>query len=84
MSAQVLLVLGGKAAVGALVWPKAGMLHHVALGAEGQGEGQEAPFLQIIYFQGCSRAPTRTSGQRAAVNGQSGHLKVLGPMWALL
>lgn len=30
------------------------------------------------------RVLTRTSGQRAAVNGQSGHLKVLGPMWALL
>lgn len=30
--AQVLLVLGGKAAVGALVWPEVGMLNHVALG----------------------------------------------------
>lgn len=72
--------------MGALVWPKAGMLDHVALGAEGQVQGQKALVSPNLLFPGllCAREPTRTSGQRAAVNGQSGHLKVLGPMWALL
>lgn len=72
--------------MGALVWPKAGMLDHVALGAEGQAQGQKALISTKLLFPGllCATEPTRTSGQRAAVNGQSGHLKVLGPMWALL
>lgn len=53
--AQVLLVLGGKAAVGALVWPKAGMLHHVALRAEGEAQGQKAPISpNVSCSQGCS------------------------------
>lgn len=52
--AQVLLVLGGEAAVAALVWPKAGVLNHVALGAGGQAQGQEALFLHSSCSQGCS------------------------------
>lgn len=38
----------------ALVRPQAGVLNHVALGAGGQAQGQEAPFLQSSCPQGCS------------------------------
>lgn len=42
---QVLLVLGGKAALAALVGPQAGVLHHVGLqkGRVGASAGQTAP-----------------------------------------
>lgn len=72
--------------MGALVWPEVGMLNHVALGHEDKCQVRNLPVSPNPLLPGllCARKLTWTSGQSVAVKGQSGHLKVLGPMWALL
>lgn len=63
------------------------MLNHVALGQEDKCWVRNPHFSKPLVPRKqvpCARKLTRTSGQSVAVKGQSGHLKVLGPMWALL
>lgn len=72
--------------MGALVRPEVGMLNHMALGQEDKCWVRNPLVSPNPLFPGllCARELTRTSGHSVAVKGQSGHLKVLGPMWALL
>lgn len=90
VSAQVFLVLGGKATVGTLVRAQIGMLLHVSLEKKHESHSDRVKVRGAFEIKKNEDSAeqferlTFTSGQEVEVKSQSGHLKVLESKCALL